>query len=148
MVIPRQRNEQDMKKSMKVIDEIALPNGLTLTVTDKSRSIAADTTKVELVFRMNIEVSESLLPSAADLETLVNIFGNQLTYEHILEKTFVNSRDEEIVRNELLDTFKKNSLAYLSSPDFAKKMAMATLRDIKNNPFKYSTLPRMPEEEF
>ncbi len=133
---------------MKVIDEIVLPNGLILTVTDKSRSIAADTTKVELVFQMKIEVTQSLLPSAADFETLVNIFGNQLTYEHILERTFVHDKNEDTVRNELLDTFKKNSLTYLSSPNFAQKMALATLRDIKNNPFKYSTPPRMPEEEF
>ena len=44
---------------MKHLEKITLPNGLHLDVWDASRRIAADTTKVELVIKMNI-------PFAAD----------------------------------------------------------------------------------
>ncbi len=126
---------------MELIETINLPNGLTLTVTDSSRRIAADTIKVELTFQTKIEVLETYFASTDDYLKVKNAMGNELTYEHKMERSFVNDKDEESVRAELLDTFKNNSLAYLSSLNFAKKMALSQLRDIKLNPFKYQVYP-------
>ncbi len=132
---------------MNIIEEINLPNGLTLTIADLTRSIAADTKKVELALTMKIGVSESFFTAQEDYQTLVNIFGTELTYKHTLERTFVNDKDESSTRAELLDTFKTNTLNYLASPNFAKKMALSTLRDIKLNPFKYQAKHNPPETE-
>ncbi|MDD4355914.1 MAG: hypothetical protein PHN98_01580 [Smithellaceae bacterium] len=126
---------------MGLIETINLTNGLTLNISDASRRIAKDTIKVELYFQVKIEVLDSFFASPEDCRQLKNIFGDELTYEHKLERSFVNDSDEESVRTELLNTFKKNSLAYLSSPNFAKKMALSLLRDIKLNPFKYRAAP-------
>ena len=126
---------------MELIETINLPNSLTLTVTDSSRRIAADTIKVELTFQVKIEVLESFFASSDDYLQVKNASGDELTYEHKMERSFVNDKDEESVRNELLDTFKSNSLGYLSSPNFAKKMALSQLKDIKLNPFKYKAYP-------
>jgi len=132
---------------MNIIEEIDLPNGLKLTIADLSRSIAADTKKVELTFSMKIDVLDSFFASGDDYRTLANIFGTELTYEHRLERTFVYDKDESSVRAELIDTFKNNTLNYLASPNFAKKMALSTLRDIKLNPFKYQPKNSIPETE-
>ncbi|PKN20245.1 MAG: hypothetical protein CVU71_00145 [Deltaproteobacteria bacterium HGW-Deltaproteobacteria-6] len=126
---------------MELIEAINLPNGLTLTITDSSRRIAADTIKVELTFQVKIGVLESFFASSDDYLQVKNASGDELTYEHKMERSFVNDKDEESVRNELLDTFKNNSLGYLSSPNFAKKMALSQLKDIKLNPFKYKAYP-------
>ena len=126
---------------MELIETINLPNGLTLTVTDSSRRIAADTIKVELTFQVKTEVLESFFASPDDYLKVKNASGDTLTYEHKMERSFVYDQDEESVRAELLDTFKNNSLAYLSSLNFAKKMALSQLRDIKLNPFKYQVYP-------
>jgi len=126
---------------MELIETISLPNGLTLTVTDSSRRIAADTIKVELTFQVKIEVLESFFASPDDYQKVKNALGDELTYEHKMERSFVNDKDEESVRAELLDTFKKNSMNYLSSPNFAKKMALSQLKDIRLNPFKYKAYP-------
>ena len=139
--------EQDTSGHMNIIEEIDLPNGLKLTITDFTRSIAADTRKVELTFSMKIIVSESFFASDEDYRTLVNIFGTELTYEHRLERTFVYDKDEPAVRTELIDAFKNNTMNYLASPHFAKKMALSTLRDIKLNPFKYQVNRNLPETE-
>lgn len=130
---------------MELIETINLPNGLKLTVMDSSRSIAADTIKIELTFQVKIEVLESFFTSSDDYLKVVNALGNELTYEHKMERSFVYDRDEESVRAELMDTFKNNSLGYLSSPNFAKKMALSLLKDIKLNPFKYKAYP-YPEQ--
>lgn len=130
---------------MHVIEEIDLPNGLKLIITDLSRRIASDTRKIELSARMKVMVSASFFSSHEDYQTLVKFFGEELTYEHKMERTFVNDKDETDVRAELLCSFKENTLNYLSSPNFAKKMALSTLRDIKLNPFKYQ--PKVSEPE-
>jgi hypothetical protein len=130
---------------MEVIETINLSNGLTLTISDSSRRIAADTIKVEVTFQVKIEVLESFFASSGDYLKVKNASGDELTYEHKMERSFVNDKDEESVRTELLDTFKNNSLHYLSSPNFAKKMALSQLKDINLNPFKYKAYP-YPEQ--
>ena len=132
---------------MSVIEEIDLPNGLKLIITDLSRRIATDTQKIELAARMKVDVSESFFSSQEDYQTLVKFFGKELTYEHKMERTFVNDNEETLVRTELLVTFKENTLNYLASPNFAKKMALSTLRDIKLNPFKYQQKASVPETD-
>jgi len=131
---------------MEQIEAINLPNGLVLTIDDLSRRIAADTMKVEICFRIKIAVLESFFASAEDYLKLKNIFGEELTYEHKLERSFVYDADETSVRTELLETFKKTSLNYLSSPEFARKMTLSILRDVKQNPFKYQATPPPPEQ--
>ncbi len=122
---------------MELIETINLPNGLVLTITDLSRRIAKDTVKVEVSFQMKVKVLESFFASPDDHLQLTRIFGDELTYEHKMERTFVLDAEEDSTRTELLDTFKNNSLNYLASPNFARKMALSLLRDIKLNPFKY-----------
>ena len=126
---------------MELIETINLPNGLTLTISDASRRIAKDTIKVELFFRVKIEVLDSFFASPEDCHQLKKFLGDELTYEHKMERSFVSDNEEESIRTELLNTFKNNSLGYLSSPNFAKKMALSLLRDIKQNPFKYQAAP-------
>lgn len=126
---------------MELIEAINLPNGLKITVTDSSRRIAADTIKVELTFQVKVEVMESFFASSDDYLKVKDTLGNELTYEHKMERSFVYDKDEESVRAALLDTFKNNSLNYLSSPNFAKKMALSQLKDIRLNPFKYRAFP-------
>jgi hypothetical protein len=126
---------------MELIETTKLPNGLKLTIMDSSRRIAADTIKVGLTFQVRVEVLESFFASPDDYQKVKNVLGDELTYEHKMERSFVNDKDEESVRAELLDTFKKNSMNYLSSPNFAKKMALSQLKDIRLNPFKYKAYP-------
>lgn len=122
---------------MNLIEEIQLDNGLILKIFDLSRQIAADTVKVEVFFQTKIFLKESYFANVQDYNQVKNIMGDELAYEHTMEKSFVHGKDEHSVRIELIDTFKNSSLNYLSSANFSKKMALSTLRDIKNNPYKY-----------
>jgi hypothetical protein len=133
------------RKTMKRIETIHLPNGLVLTINDLSRRIAANTVKVELSFQMKVKVEPSFFASPDDHRQLTGIFGDELTYEHKLEKPFVAEAEESATRANLQETFKNNSLDYLSKPGFAKKMALSVLKDIRQNPFKYRKNP-FPEQ--
>lgn len=124
---------------MKLIEEIELSNGLVLKIFDATRAIAKDTVKVEIHFQTKIAVQESYFPAADDCEQVKKFMGNELTYEHKLERSFVSMKEEDSTRAELISTFKNNSLNYLSSPGFPRKMALSALRDIRNNPYKYQS---------
>lgn len=131
-------------KQMNLIEEIYLANGLKLNIFDLSRPIAADTVKVEISVQSKIDLKESYFSDSRDYHQVKRIFGDNFSYEYKLERSFVAKENQEAIREELLCTFKSNSLHYLSSVNFPQKFALATLKDIKNNPCKYK---RKPETE-
>jgi flagellar basal body-associated protein FliL len=63
--------------------------------------------------------------------------GDELDYENKLERSFVLKKNEDSVRDDLINTFKSNSLDYLASVNFPQKMALSILKDINKNPYKY-----------
>lgn len=132
---------------MKLIEEIKLDNGLNLQIFDSSRSIAVDTVKVELSFQTRILLKESFFEENEDFIRVKNVMGEELAYEHKLERSFVPKDDEDSTRADLVRTFKNNSLGYLASVNFPRKMALSILREIKKNPHKYrSRVDSNPEE--
>jgi len=122
---------------MKLIEEINLPNGLHLKIYDLSREIAADTVKVEIVFKTDIDLKESFFSTLADYQQVQSIFGDKLTYEYKMERAYIQKERGNDIREELINTFKNNSLHYLGAANFAEKLAQSMLRDIKKNPYKY-----------
>jgi len=132
---------------MNLIEEIQLANGLKLKIFDLSRPIAADTVKVEISFQTKIFLKKSYFTDPQDYATVKNIMGEKLSYEHKLERSFVPENNEDSVRDDLINTFKNNSLDYLASVDFPKKMALSLLRDIKKNPYKYQSRSDCKSEE-
>lgn len=122
---------------MILIEEIILANGLHLNIFDCSREIAADTVKVEVVFKADIALRESYFSAADDCRLVRDIFGDQLTYEYKMERTFVPGENKQAIRDELINTFKSNSLGYVAADNFAQKLCLAMLRDIRKNPYRY-----------
>ena len=122
---------------MKLIEEINLANGLKLKIFDLSRSVAADTTKVEISFQTKIDLKESYFASPQDYAQVKNIMGDVLTYENKRVRSFVYDKDRDSVREDLINTFKNNSLDYVASVNFPQKLALSMLEDIKKNPYKY-----------
>ncbi len=125
------------KLAMILIEEMVLANGLHLNIFDCSREIAADTVKVEVVFKADIALRESYFSAADDCRLVKDIFGDQLTYEYKMERTFVPKDNGEAVRAELINTFKENSLGYVAADNFAQKFCLAGLRNIRKNHYNY-----------
>ncbi|MBN1664616.1 MAG: hypothetical protein JW943_13535 [Deltaproteobacteria bacterium] len=122
---------------MNCVDKIPLPNGLIMEVYDLSRQIAADTTKVELLIKIEIKPEESFFSNREQFDLTRKIFGDVVFYEHHMERTFVNSIEKDTVLNDLLASFKKDSLPYLSHTDFARRFCLSKYSDIVKNPYKY-----------
>jgi len=122
---------------MKLVETIALPNNLALKVWDKSRRIAQDTTKVELVITIDVVVQKEYFSDPEQYDMVVKTFGSSITYEYRKERTFVDNRNRETVFRELLEDFKRDSLPYLARPHFPSRFARSKFRDILQHPYTY-----------
>ncbi len=127
---------------MNLVEEIELPNGLVMQVWDASRSIAADTTKVELIITVPVTVAEDHFTSPEHFHKVTTVFGSEIAYQYKKERTFVISSNKEKVFNELLGDFRRYALPYLSKTSFPARFAISKLRDIIEHPYKYRHINR------
>lgn len=125
-----------------MVEEIVLANGLVLQVRDRSRKIAADTTKVELELVLPVEVKTGFFDNDDDCELVKQAFGSQVSFIVKKERTFVKTENRESVFAELLNDFKEDSLPYLERPDFPARFVLAKLADIRKRPHRYRSTRR------
>lgn len=126
---------------MKLVEEILLSNKLVVEIWDDSRPIAIDTTKVALLITVNVEVKPEYFANREDFEQVQRIFGSEIRFEYKSERPFVNNREKESVSKELLEAFKKDSMPYLSKPQFPESFVLSKYVDIQKNPYKYRDYP-------
>jgi hypothetical protein len=67
---------------MRLVEEIPLANGLKVEVWDKSISIAADTTKVELLIRSKVELRSSYFTKPEHFELVRKVLGPEIFFEY------------------------------------------------------------------
>lgn len=122
---------------MNLIEEISLPNSLTLQVWDRSRRIAVDTTKVELRVSVTVPVRPEYFSDPAQYDKVRRVFGQEITYEYGKERTFVDRDEKDAVLMQLLADFKRDSLPYIAKPSFPSRFVLSRLRDIEQHSYKY-----------
>ncbi len=122
---------------MELFEKIELPRGLVVLIWDRSRRIAADTTKVEVEITMPVELKAEYFDSFEDFELVRKVFGPELAFTYRKERTFVHNREKESLVRELIEDFKHDSLPYLARPDFPSRFALSKLSDIKKRPHRY-----------
>lgn len=132
---------------MKLIDVIRLSNGLKAEIFDNSRAVARDMVKVVFIARVRVEVKEEYFDRRADYEMTRKMFGEDVLFEQMNERTFVPVADQDKVFGEFEDQFKKDALSYLSRPHFPARVVLSKFRDIGKNPWKYGLLPGPTADE-
>jgi hypothetical protein len=128
---------------MKLFEQIPMPNGLTAEVYDLSRPIAADTTKVEMIIKIRVELLPEHFAETAPFSRTRAVFGPEIFFEYRMGQSFVSNKEKDTVFRILLETFKQDSLPYLSNPKFPARFALSKYREILQNPYKY----RIPEDD-
>ena len=124
---------------MVLVEKISMPNGLTVEVCDKSVSIAADITRVALLIRIRVKLQPSYFTKLDHYELVRKIMGPEIFFEYKRERAFVRDKEKDVVFQELLDNFKRNSLPYLSKSSFPRSFALSKYWDIEKNSHKYSS---------
>jgi hypothetical protein len=122
---------------MKLIETIPLPNGLEIEVWDASRSVAADTVRVDLIIKMTVEIKREYFREPDQYQKTRDAFGPEIVFEYKKERSFVPKESGRAVFYELLKEFKANSLDYISRPDFPSRFVLSKYAEIQKNPYKF-----------
>ena len=107
------------------IKSIELSNGLKLDFYDISRKLAGDRWYVGLIARIDIPLIDSLLTnqhlSHYSVEEIRNALGESVRFQQKRERHYIDEREKDDLLNDLMDSFIKRTLNYLSLPDFPGK---------------------------
>lgn len=122
---------------MKLIDRIPLENGLTVEVRDLSRPIAADTTRVEFLFTVEVPLRAVDCDGPDQYDRIRKVWGEAPPYEYRSSRSFVRNAAVETTSRELQAAFLRDALPYLCRPDFPRRFARAKYREIETHPYRY-----------
>ena len=112
-----------MKQTL--IKTIELSNGLKLDFYDLSRKLAGDRWYVGMLAQIDIQLIDSLLTnqhlSHYSVEEIRNTLGESVRFQQKRERHYIDEREKDDLLNDLMDSFIKRTLNYLSLPDFPGK---------------------------
>lgn len=104
-----------------------LPNGIKLLIAPHWHRYFGDYYNLKLVITCIIPVTAGLCSEIEGLAEVLLELGGGVVFKRVSEKTGIPSAEKEKVLNKLLEDFENNSLPYLESPSFPKKMILAEI---------------------
>jgi hypothetical protein len=118
--------EYDMQQSlMKTMD---LSNGLKLDFYDISRKLAGDRWYVGMIIKIDISINDLLITnqqlSNYSVEEIRNALGDSVRFQQKKERHYIDEREKDALLQDLMDSFIKSTLDYLSHPDFSNKYVL------------------------
>ena len=122
--------EDENLRLRRAIEELSILN-------DLSRTIAPDTTKVEMVIKIRVALRPEYFAAPAHFEQTRRIFGPELCYEYRTGQSFVANGEKDAVFGALLESFRKDALPYLSGEKFPGRFALSKYMDIVKHPYQY-----------
>ena len=120
----------------KLIETIALPNGLILELWDNSRPMAGDRWLIALLAKVEVpvlpEYFSTLNNSDQAYRDLLAAYSDPLVFTQEKTRHFVDEKNFDDVLAELCQRFKDNLLSYLGNPRFAPLYVMKKYGDLQD----------------
>ena len=108
----------------KLIDTIALENGLMLEIHDRSRKVAGDRWLVSFEARIDVEVKPEYFQDEAgtkpSFDAIQKAVGKAVSYSYEKSRHFVAEAEKDDVLKGLKDRFLAATLPYLSNAKFPR----------------------------
>ena len=127
-----------------LIKSIELSNGLKLDFYDISRKLAGDRWYVGLIARIDIPLIDSLLTnqhlSHYSAEEIRNTLGESVRFQQKRERHYIDEREKDDLLNDLMDSFIKRTLNYLSLPDFPGKYILKEFQTYRKRKIWYQNV--------
>jgi hypothetical protein len=122
----------------KLIDKIALENGLTLEIHDRSRKVAVDRWLVSFEARIDVEVKPEYFQDEAGAKPSFNAIqkavGKEVTYSYEKSRHFVAETEKDDVFQGLKDRFLTTTLPYLSNAKFPRNTILLQFKAAQGAP--------------
>jgi hypothetical protein len=116
----------------RLLERRRLSNGLWLEFWDESRKVAGDRWYVGIAAVVPVLLPDgqcSGVPTEA-LEMMRERVGPNVCFHRRFERNFIPEGEVEEVRDDLKRKFMKDSLPYLSHPDFARRFLIKASREV------------------
>ncbi len=123
-------NAQNLAKTEDSLEKsVEMENGLTLEIWNKSKVIAGDRWKVSVVARVEVplakafeKIGEAFPDSLAQMRDLIGDFA---VFEKKMDRFFIDEREKDELKRELVESLFETVLPYISKPKFAKRFLLA-----------------------
>jgi hypothetical protein len=114
------------------IERIELANGLTLQLYNKTRIVAGDRYRVVFSARIEFELKPEYFSdndrNGLSFGAVRSALGDRVVYTYENVRNFIDEIEKKQTFEELKAHFLKTGMAYLSSPDFPKKLILRKYR--------------------
>ncbi len=109
-----------------LIEKVNLPNGLTLEFWDESRHLVGDRWYVGVRAVVGIDIPDGECEGFVEeyIKVLREKLGNRIYFQLLEERNFIAEDEVETLKKRLMEVFIKNSLNYLSHPDFSRRFLL------------------------
>ncbi|MCG6881895.1 MAG: hypothetical protein LJE96_22455 [Deltaproteobacteria bacterium] len=119
--------EQTLMKTM------YLNNGLKLEIYDISRKLAGDRWYVGMIVRIDIPLtnlrSTNQLLSNYSVEEIRDAVGEIVRFQEKRERHYIDEREKDAMLLDMMDSFVKTTLSYLSHADFPGKYVLKEFKE-------------------
>lgn len=112
------------------INELSLPNGLTVSFIDHSRQYFGDFYQVKLEISCCVPIRDRYFTDPQEAVYARSILGDTVTYRRVEEQMGVPSLNVEMVLQKLIRNFIDHSLIYFKFDTFPRKMIMREMLKI------------------
>jgi hypothetical protein len=117
-----------------ILRKIPLKNGLILECIDKSRKVAGDRYCLDVVFRIEFRMDriEACLPHVDQktLSEIQSVIGETVVFEKSLSRNFVDEKNMDRIKTEIVESYISSVLEYLSQQTFPERFLRKTHQEI------------------
>lgn len=108
-----------------IIETITTDSGLCVTMQDQTSHYFGGYYHVRVLAYCDILLKQNFFDNAVDFGKAAEVLGTLVRFERLLEKMAVQESAIELVRGQLIQTFRETTLDYLSLPDFERRFVLS-----------------------
>jgi hypothetical protein len=126
----------------KLIDKIALENGLTLEMFDLSREVVPGRWLVSFEARINVKVEpqyfEGQDSESPPIDAIQKAVGDEVTYSYEKSRNFISATEKDEVLEGLMGRFLTTTRPYFSSANFPRNIILSEYQAAQRSAKQFS----------
>ena len=112
---------------MKLVKEIHLKNGLTVSIFNHNHRYFGDYHRVKVEITCEVPIMEKYFATRAECADAISSLGRSVCFKRSVEQMGVSTDELEHCLEMIIGNFSSHSLSYLASPEFPRKLIQKEL---------------------
>jgi hypothetical protein len=116
------------------LDTDRLDNGLIISYFDRSRPYFGGYYRVQVEITTTVQLDEGMFANAEAFHQAQRLLGPTVTYRRLVERMGVTLPELAQARADIIDSFRRNALNYLTGNDFPQRFVLGEYAKIIAKP--------------